>query len=125
MAQETVTTLKRADEGLHFDGERFVPGAAVEISYHHWLRYFFALQFAENKRALDVASGEGYGSAYLASRAAKVDGFDANADAVKHAARTYGDNPRLSFVRADLETFFAEAQPHSYDLVTAYEVIEH
>src|SRR5882672_5982496 len=109
MPQETVTSLKRAGDELQFDGERFVPGAAVEISYHHWLRYFFALQFAENKRVLDVASGEGYGSAYLASRAAKVDGFDSSAEAVNHAKQVYGDNPRLS----------------SYDLVTAFEVIEH
>jgi 2-polyprenyl-3-methyl-5-hydroxy-6-metoxy-1,4-benzoquinol methylase len=125
MAQETVTSLKRRNDELEFDGERFVPGAAVEISYHHWLRYFFALQFAADKRVLDVASGEGYGAAYLASRAAHVDGFDASSDAVNHALRAYGQDPRLSFTQADIETFFRDAAPESYDLVTAFEVIEH
>src|SRR6267143_3291842 len=125
MPQETVTSLKRAGEELQFDGERFVPGAAVEISYHHWLRYFFALQFAQDKRVLDVASGEGYGSAYLASRAARVDGFDVNADAVNHATKVYGDNPRLLFTHSDIDGFFRDAAPASYDLVTAFEVIEH
>ena len=76
MPQETVTSIKPASEHLQFDDERFIPGAAVEIGYHHWLRYFFALQFASDKRVLDVASREGYGSAYLASRAAKVDALN-------------------------------------------------
>jgi SAM-dependent methyltransferase len=124
MSQDTVKPLKPGEE-MVFSGERFVPGAAVEISYHHWLRYFFALQFAEDKRVLDVASGEGYGAAYLASRAKKVDGFDVDADSVAHAVRTYGENPRLSFSRSDVEGFFGEAAAGSYDLVTAFEVIEH
>jgi SAM-dependent methyltransferase len=125
MPQDTVTSLKRGNDELQFDGERFVPGAAVEISYHHWLRYFFALQFAQDKRVLDVASGEGYGSAYLASRAAKVDGFDASPETVRHAASVYGDNPRVSFISSDIDAFFRDAQPASYDVVTAFEVIEH
>jgi len=125
MSPETIMSLKPATEELEFNGERFIPGAAVEISYHHWLRYFFALQFAQDKRVLDVASGEGYGSAYLASVAKKVDGFDASAEAVAHARSVYGDNPRVSFTRADIDGFFRDTNPESYDLVTAFEIIEH
>lgn len=122
MAQEqNVTPLNE----LAFDGERFVPGAGVEITYHHWLRYHFAAQFAPDKRVLDVASGEGYGAAYLAGVAKSVQGFDLSAEAMAHARATYGDNPRVTFVRADIETFFREAQLASFDVVTAYEVIEH
>jgi len=125
MPQETVTPLKLPSDELQFDGERFVPGAAVEISYHHWLRYFFALQFAQDKRVLDVASGEGYGAAFLASRALRVDGFDLNDDAVKHATRVYGDDARLSFTCSGIDSFFHGASAASYDLVTAFEIIEH
>src|SRR5712664_1891512 len=112
MSPETIIPLKPATEEL-------------EISDHHWLRYFFALQFAQDKRVLDVASGEGYGSAYLASVAKKVDGFDADAEAVAHARSVYGDNPHVSFTRADIDGFFRDANPESYDLVTAFEIIEH
>src|SRR5947208_13894104 len=101
MPHETVNSFKRDGGHLEFDGARFVPGAGVEITYHHWLRYFFALQFAHDKRVLDVGSGEGYGAAYLASRAANVDAFDSSAEAVRHAAGAYGDNPRLSFTHSD------------------------
>lgn len=121
---QNVTPLKREEE-LRFDGERFVPGAGVEISYHHWLRYFFARQFAQDKRVLDVAFGEGYGAGYLAGFAQKVDAFDVNSDAVAHARSAYGDNPRLNFAHADIEGFFKDAASESYDLVTAFEVIEH
>ena len=122
--EKTVTPLKK-DEELKFDGERFVPGSGVEITYHHWLRYFFAQQLAADKRVLDVASGEGYGAQFLAGVAKKVDAFDISAEAVAHARATYGDNPRLSFTRSDIERFFNDAKPESYDLVTAFEVIEH
>ena len=125
MPQEKITPLKLATRELEFNGERFVPGAGVEISYNHWLRYFFALQLAQDKRVLDVASGEGYGSAYLASVAKKVDGFDVSTQAVAHARAVYGDNPRLSFTQADIDGFFRNADPESYDLVTAFEIIEH
>src|SRR5216684_1508478 len=109
MSQEkTVMPLKPAVDELAFNGERFVSGAGVEISYHHWLRYYFALQFAQDKRVLDVASGEGYGANYLASTAKKVDGFDVSQEAVAHARAVYGDNSRVSFTRADIDGFFRE-----------------
>src|SRR5712691_8135384 len=110
---------------LEFDGERFVPGAGVEITYHHWLRYLFAAQFAAGKRVLDVASGEGYGAAALAETAAQVNGFDADEAAVAHARAAYRDHPRLSFRCAKIDEYFASAPPESYDLVTAFEIIEH
>lgn len=122
--EQNVTPLKRQDD-LEFDGERFVPGAGVEITYHHWLRYFFARQFAQGKRVLDVASGEGYGAAYLAKDAQSVEGFDASPQAVTHARAAYGAEGRLTFTRADIEGFFKDAAAGTYDLVTAFEVIEH
>src|ERR1041384_1610149 len=123
MSQEkNVTPLK--PEELTFDGERFVPGAGVEITYHHWLRYFFALQLAQDKGVLDVACGEGYGAAYLTSVAESVDAFDLDQEAVSHARTVYGDNPRLHISRNDIAGFFKDAPAGAYALVTAVELIE-
>ena len=44
------------------------------ISYEHWHRYRYAAAFVAGKAVLDIASGEGYGSAFLAQHAASVVG---------------------------------------------------
>ena len=61
-------------EHLTFTGERFVPGIEGEIVYEHVHRYAFARRYAAGRRVLDVACGEGYGSAILAETAASVTG---------------------------------------------------
>ena len=58
------------DEVLEFNGERFTTAVDGEIRHEHFHRYLFALQFCKGKSVLDVASGEGYGSALLATVAA-------------------------------------------------------
>ena len=51
---------------LPYTGERMVPEASESNTYwEHIYRYRFATRFAKNKRVLDVACGEGYGSAAL------------------------------------------------------------
>ncbi len=64
---------------LEFTGERYVPGTAGEIAHEHWHRYAFARRFVAGRRVLDVACGEGYGSALLAEAAAHVTGVDIDA----------------------------------------------
>jgi len=60
---------------LEWTGERYVPGMeGAEIGYEHLHRYAFATQFVRNKRVLDLASGEGYGSHLLAKTAKQVVG---------------------------------------------------
>ena len=54
--------------GLEFTGERFVPGVRGEIWIEHWHRYHFAARCVAGKRVLDVACGEGYGTALRALR---------------------------------------------------------
>ena len=70
---------------LAFTGERFLPDCQGEIWLEHWHRYHFAAALAPGRRVLDVASGEGYGSALLALSAREVVGVDAAADVVAHA----------------------------------------
>ena len=109
--------------GIEFTGERFVPGVPGEIALEHWHRYAFARRFVAGRRALDVACGEGYGSALLAAVAANVVGIDVAADVVAHAALRYRDRANLRF-----ETGSAAKLPladKSIDAVVSFETIEH
>ena len=75
---------------IEFTGERFVPTEAGEIALEHWHRYAWAREALKDLRVLDIACGEGYGSALIAQVAAFVQGADISADAVAHARARYG-----------------------------------
>jgi SAM-dependent methyltransferase len=108
---------------LEFTGERFVPGVAGEIAHEHWHRYAFARRFAASRRVLDVACGEGYGSALLAQAAQHVTGVDISESAIAHARSAYAALPNLRF-----ETGSAAALPlpdGSVDVAVSFETIEH
>jgi GT2 family glycosyltransferase/SAM-dependent methyltransferase len=107
---------------LEFTGERFTTLSQGEIRHEHLHRYFFALQFCGGKRVLDIASGEGYGSALLAGVASEVIGVDVAAEAVRHAAENYSaDN--LTFLRGDARRIPLAAG--SIDVVVSFETLEH
>jgi SAM-dependent methyltransferase len=108
---------------LTFTGERFLPGCRGEIWLEHWHRYHFAATLARDRRVLDVASGEGYGSALLAATAVDVVGVDSAHEAVDHSRATYGYLSNLRFVRGDCARLpFANG---AFDMVVSFETIEH
>jgi SAM-dependent methyltransferase len=118
-----MSTATDPDETLPFTGERFVPGAKGEIWMEHWHRYHFAARWAAGREVVDVACGEGYGSALLARSAARVTGIDVSAQAVDHASRAYDGVANLRFVRASCAALPLAAA--SADLAVSFETIEH
>jgi SAM-dependent methyltransferase len=106
-----------------FTGERIIPGQVdVDLLNEHVARYTFAARLARGKRVLDAGCGAGYGSAELAQAADSVVGVDRAADAIGFARANYC-LPNLRFEQAS-----CDALPHpggSFDLVVAFEVIEH
>jgi len=99
-----------------------VPGLVdPNLLNEHVARYRFAARFAAGAVVLDAGCGSGYGSAEF-NKASSVVGIDVSAEAVRHAAQTFG-GPNVRFLRATCEVLpFAN---ETFDLVVAFEVIEH
>ena len=110
-------------DDLEFTGERFVPGVGGEIVYEHVHRYAFARRHAAGKRVLDVACGEGYGSALLAEVAREVVGVDIDGPTIGHARATYASRPNLRFVEGSAARL--PLDDASVDVVVSFETIEH
>ena len=107
---------------LEFTGERFVPGTQGEIAHEHWHRYAFARGLVAGRRVVDVACGEGYGSALLTPDAAEVIGVDIDPGAVAHAAARY----RAANLRFAVGSATALPLAHAaVDAVVSFETIEH
>ncbi len=111
------------DPALPFTGERFVPGTQGEIWIEHWHRYHFAARWVRGKRVLDVACGEGYGTALLARHAAHVTGADLSDAAIAHAKRAYAGLANAEFACAPCTQLpIADA---SIEVAVSFETIEH
>jgi O-antigen biosynthesis protein len=103
--------------------ERIVPeDASPGILALHLKRYEFALAWSGGADVLDAGCGTGYGSAFLAANARRVTGLDSSAEAIDHARERYAA-ANVDFVQADVLALPFDAS--SFDLVCAFETIEH
>ena len=106
-----------------FTGERVIPGQVNDDLWaEHIARYAFAARLADGRRVLDSGCGTGYGVNELAASATWVVGADIAPEAAQYA-RAHASKSNTSFLQAS-----AAALPFSkgaFDLVTAFEVIEH
>lgn len=108
---------------IEFTGERVVPGRVdTDLWNEHFARYLFAIPFCRNRRVLDAGCGTGYGVHAIASEASSVIGLDIAPDAVAYAQNEY-PHANAHWVRGSGTQlpFF----PSSFDVVLAFEVIEH
>ena len=108
---------------LEFTGERFIPGARGPIWIEHWHRYHFAAEWARGKRVLDIACGEGYGTALLARVAREATGVDVAPAAVAHARRAYAGLLNARFIEGSCTAI--PLPDGSVDLAVSFETIEH
>jgi SAM-dependent methyltransferase len=106
-----------------FTGERFLPSIGGDIAYEHWHRYAFARRLVEGKRVLDVACGEGYGTALLGEVAASAIGVDIDMASIEHARATYGEGRKLRFIPSSCTGLPLPSA--SVDVIVSFETIEH
>ena len=109
-------------KALEFTGERMTTAIDGQIEFEHFHRYCLARDLCLGLDVLDVASGEGYGSAILAGVARSVTGVEIDVTSVRHAEESYRlDN--LRFLQGNaLDLPLEDA---SVDVVVSFETLEH
>jgi SAM-dependent methyltransferase len=109
-------------EPLEWTGERLTTATAGQVEVEHLHRYFLARDLCRGLDVLDIAAGEGYGTALLAQVARSVLGVEVSAEAVAHAAEAYR-GPNFRFLQGDARRLPLDNA--SVDAVVSFETIEH
>ena len=103
-------------------GERYLPEFDRDWTLEHRHRYLLACEIAAGKRVLDIACGDGYGSALLAEKAGNVIGVDIDLPTVERAREKY-QKKNLSFLHGS--AIAIPLEDNAVDLVISFETIEH
>ena len=107
---------------LSSTGERLTTASGKQVEVEHLHRYLLARTLCRELDVLDVASGEGYGSAFLAQTARSVIGIEIDPAAIKHAQNSY-TAPNLRFLEGDVRSL--PLPDACVDVVVSFETIEH
>src|SRR5258705_5166321 len=103
-------------------GERMETFVLNELTIEHLHRYALAMEFADGKKVLDIACGEGYGTHLLATRATYATGMDIDKSTIEKAKAKY-DKKNISFLVSGAEKI--SANDNEFDLVGCFETLEH
>jgi GT2 family glycosyltransferase/SAM-dependent methyltransferase/glycosyltransferase involved in cell wall biosynthesis len=114
--------LPRPEKPLDFTGERMTSDISGQIAFEHYHRYCLARDLAVGRDVLDVAAGEGYGSALLADVARSVVGVELDAASVRHAREAY-PRENLHFLEGDATRI--PLPDACVDMVVSFETLEH
>ncbi len=109
-------------DNKNWTGERLETDVFNETSIEHLHRYAIAMELVKNKKVLDIACGDGYGSNLLAKNAAHVTGVDINNDVVKLATGKY-QKQNLEFFTGTVEKI--PAADKQFEVVVSFETLEH
>ncbi|MGH3993450.1 MAG: class I SAM-dependent methyltransferase, partial [Pseudonocardiaceae bacterium] len=106
---------------LALTGERTLPDVPDENYWYrrHLAVYEWIAARCSGRSVVDMACGEGYGTAVLARRAPRVTGVDANPEAHEHARLKYS-RPGVRFVRDMVDRYSERC-----DAVVFLQTIEH
>jgi ubiquinone/menaquinone biosynthesis C-methylase UbiE len=118
---EKKCTELQPESKLELTGDRMIPEKSDPVTFwEHIYRYRFAARFVRGKRVLDIACGEGYGTAALGKAGAtQVIGVDISEEACSYAKAKYA---------VDARPGNAECIPlpdQTVDTVVSFETIEH
>jgi protein-L-isoaspartate O-methyltransferase len=109
-----------AEQPEPFTGERLTSAIGGQVEIEHYHRYLFARSLVRGLDVLDVASGEGYGSALLAQVAHKVIGIERSESTARSAAANF-QRPNLAFLQSDARVLpLADA---TIDAVVSFETM--
>lgn len=113
---------------LPFTGERHMTEQLDQElalgQIEHMVRYAFVAPFALGKKVLDIASGSGYGSQYLALQGAtEVVAVEIDSEAIKYAQKHHS-HPAVRFVQSDAHAV-PQLENAAFDVIVSFETIEH
>jgi len=115
----TVKPIKKGEQPLVESDILIAPSSILEY-IRHLLRYKFLELLCRNKRVLDCACGNGYGTYILSRGAREVVGIDLDNGLIKFAKK-YNNTRNIRFIN----TSIGGLKEKCFDIIVSVETIEH